>query len=439
MGLDKMRNVIILGAQWGDEGKGKIVDVFSERFDVVVRYQGGHNAGHTVFIGDQKFVLKLIPSGILRPGKQAVIGNGLVIDPAALLAEIDMLEAAGVKIAGNLFISNRAHVLLPAHRMMEKMSEGRPGRISIGTTSRGIGPCYEDKTARRGIRMAELLEPKTFRARFDALMEEKIAIAKALDIYEEFDATGVRQQYEAFTERIRSMVCDTAWLLHSAIRDGKAVLFEGAQGTMLDIDHGTYPFVTSSSASAGGACTGSGVPPTQIGAVVGVAKAYITRVGGGPFPTEVVDGAGDQIRQRGNEFGSVTGRPRRCGWFDIPLLRYSTAINGFDSLVVTKLDVLDEFDNVPVCVGYRIGKQEVSEIPASVAQLEKIEPVFECLPGWKSPTFGMTSYEALPAKARDYLTYLEKRMGVEIGCISTGPRRDQTIVKPGSRFEKLFS
>jgi adenylosuccinate synthase len=434
-----MQNVIILGSQWGDEGKGKIVDVFSERFDVVVRYQGGHNAGHTVFIGDQKFVLKLIPSGILRPGKQAVIGNGLVIDPAALLAEIDMLEAAGVKVSGTLFISNRAHVLLPAHRMMEKMSEGRPGRVSIGTTSRGIGPCYEDKIARRGIRIAELLEPETFRARFDALMEEKIAIAKALDIYNEFDGPRIREEYEAFADRIRSMVCDTAWLLHQAMRDGKSVLFEGAQGTMLDIDHGTYPFVTSSSASAGGACTGTGVPPTQIGAVIGVAKAYITRVGGGPFPTEVLDGAGDQIRQRGNEFGSVTGRPRRCGWFDVPLLRYSTAINGFDSLVVTKLDVLDDFDNVPVCVAYRIGKQEVSEIPAAVGQLEKIEPVYECLPGWKSPTFGMTSYEALPAKARDYLTYLEKRMGVEIGCISTGPRRDQTIVKPGSHFEKLFS
>jgi adenylosuccinate synthase len=432
-----MRNVIILGAQWGDEGKGKVVDLFSDRFDIVARYQGGHNAGHTVFIGDRKFVLKLIPTGILRPGKQAVIGNGLVVDPAALVAEMDMLKAAGVEVAGRLFLSNRAHVLLPAHRMMERMSEARPGRVSIGTTSRGIGPCYEDKMARRGIRLSDFLDRDSFRAKYDALMEEKVAIARALDIYEELDLAGIRAQYEAFADRIRPMVCDTAWLLNRAIREGKSVLFEGAQGTMLDIDHGTYPFVTSSSASAGGACTGTGIPPTSIGAVIGVSKAYITRVGGGPFPTEALDGAGDQIRQRGNEFGAVTGRPRRCGWFDVPLLRYTAAINGFDSLVVTKLDVLDEFDQVPVCVAYRRGKQELTEIPATVAELEKLEPVYECLPGWKAPTFGVCSHEQLPPKALDYLAFLENRMGLEIGCISTGPERNQTILKPGSRLEKL--
>jgi adenylosuccinate synthase len=432
-----MRNVIILGSQWGDEGKGKIVDVFSERFDIVARYQGGHNAGHTVFIGDRKFVLKLIPSGILRPGKQAVIGNGLVIDPAALLAEIDTLQAAGVAVAGSLFISNRAHVLLPAHRMMEKMSEARPGRVSIGTTSRGIGPCYEDKTARRGIRIADLLDRAAFRAQFDALMEEKIAIAKVLDIYEEADLARVRQEYEAFADRIRPMVCDTAVLLNRAIGEGKSVLFEGAQGTMLDIDHGTYPFVTSSSASAGGACTGTGVAPTRINGVIGVSKAYITRVGGGPFPTEALDGAGERIRQRGHEFGAVTGRPRRCGWFDVPLLRYTAAINGFDSLVVTKLDVLDEFDNIPVCVAYRSGKQEITEIPPTVAEIAKLEPVYECLPGWKVSTFGISSYEHLPPVAKDYLAFLESRTGVEVGCISTGPERSQTIVKPGSRFQEL--
>jgi adenylosuccinate synthase len=429
--------VIILGSQWGDEGKGKIVDVFSERFDIVARYQGGHNAGHTVFIGDRKFVLKLIPSGILRPGKQAVIGNGLVIDPAALLAEIDTLQAAGVAVAGSLFISNRAHVLLPAHRMMEKMSEARPGRVSIGTTSRGIGPCYEDKTARRGIRIADLLDRAAFRAQFDALMEEKIAIAKVLDIYEEADLARVRQEYEAFADRIRPMVCDTAVLLNRAIGEGKSVLFEGAQGTMLDIDHGTYPFVTSSSASAGGACTGTGVAPTRINGVIGVSKAYITRVGGGPFPTEALDGAGERIRQRGHEFGAVTGRPRRCGWFDVPLLRYTAAINGFDSLVVTKLDVLDEFDNIPVCVAYRSGKQEITDIPPTVAEIGKLEPVYECLPGWKVSTFGISSYEQLPPVAKDYLAFLESRTGVEVGCISTGPERSQTIVKPGSRFQEL--
>jgi adenylosuccinate synthase len=432
-----MANVIILGSQWGDEGKGKIVDLFSERFDIVVRYQGGHNAGHTVFIGDRKYVLKLIPSGILRPGKTAVIGNGLVIDPVALVAEIETLEAAGVAVAGRLLISNRAHVLFPAHRMMEKMSEGRAGRVSIGTTSRGIGPCYEDKTARRGIRMAEFIDPAAFRARYDPLMEEKAVIARALGIYEETDFARVREEYDALAARIRPMVCDTALFLARAMREGKRVLFEGAQGTMLDIDHGTYPFVTSSSASAGGACTGAGVPPTRISGVLGVSKAYITRVGGGPFPTEALEGAGEEIRRRGNEFGAVTGRPRRCGWFDAPLLRYTADINGFDSLVITKLDVLDEFETIPVCTGYRIGGRLLDAMPATVAEIEKVEPVYERLPGWRSSTFGMSSFDALPARAREYLAFLERIAGVEVGCISTGPERNQTIVRPGSRFAAL--
>ena len=433
-----MRNVIVLGSQWGDEGKGKMVDLFSERFDLVVRYQGGHNAGHTVFIGERKFILKLIPGGILRPDKQVVIGNGLVIDPAALLAEIDALEAAGVQVSKSLFISNRAHVLLPAHRMMEKMSEGRAGRVSIGTTSRGIGPCYEDKTARRGIRIADLLDRESFRAQYALLMEEKVTVAKALGIYEELELDRTCEEYERFAERIRPMVRDTALLLNQAIAAGKTMLFEGAQGTMLDIDHGTYPFVTSSNASAGGACTGTGVPPTRITGVIGVSKAYTTRVGAGPFPTESLDGAGDQIRKRGNEFGAVTGRPRRCGWFDVPLLRYSAAINGLDSLVITKLDVLDEFDNIPVCVGYRIGKQEVAEMPPTVKEIARVEPVYECLPGWKQSTFGMTTYDQLPLKAKEYLAFVEYRTGVEIGCVSTGPERNQTIVKPGSRFQALI-
>ena len=433
-----MRNIVILGAQWGDEGKGKIVDLFSEPFDIVARYQGGHNAGHTVRIGDRKFILKLVPSGILRPGKQAVIGNGLVVDPAALLSEIETLEGAGVAVAGRLWISNRAQVLLPCHRMMEKMSEGRPGKVSIGTTSRGIGPCYEDKTGRRGIRMADLLDAEIFRARYDALIEEKIVIAKALDIYQELDAAKVRDDYERFAARLRPMICDTARLLNGAIASGKSVMFEGAQGTMLDLDHGTYPFVTSSSASAGGACTGTGVPPTRIQAIVGVSKAYITRVGGGPFPTEALDAMGDQIRNRGSEFGSVTGRPRRCGWFDAPLARYTAMINGFDSMVVTKLDVLDELEKVPVCVAYRTGKNKVEEIPATIKGFEQIEPVYECLPGWQQSTAGMSTFDQLPQRARDYIRYLETQTGVEVGCVSTGPERNQTIVVPGSRFEQLF-
>ena len=433
-----MANVIILGSQWGDEGKGKIVDLFADRFDIVARYQGGHNAGHTVFIGEKKYVLKLIPSGILRPGKKAVIGNGLVLDPAALLHEIETLESAGVEVAGNLFISNRAHVLFPAHRMIEKMSEGREGR-SIGTTSRGIGPCYEDKTGRRGIRVADLLDTQFFRAQYDCIMDEKVAIAKTFGIYSDLDLAGIRDEYERFADRIRPMVCDTAVLLNDAIRDGKSVLFEGAQGTMLDIDHGTYPFVTSSSASAGGACTGTGVAPTRIHGVLGVSKAYITRVGGGPFPTEALDEIGERIRKRGGEFGAVTGRPRRCGWFDVPLLRYTATINGFDSLIVTKLDVLDEFEQIRVCTGYRLDGREICGMPATVAEIERVEPVYECLPGWKSSTFGIANYAELPSRAKDYLAFLEERTGVEVGCISTGPERNQTIVRAGSRFEKLIA
>ncbi len=434
-----MRNVIILGSQWGDEGKGKIVDLFSEHFDIVARYQGGNNAGHTIFIGEKKFVLKLIPSGILRPGKKAVIGNGLVIDPSALMSEIDALEASGIDVRANLFISNRAHVLFPAHRMMEKMSEGRPGRISIGTTSRGIGPCYEDKIGRRGVRIADLLDRDAFHAHYDSLMEEKAAIAKLFGITQDLDFAAIRDEYDAFAERIRPMVCDTALLLNRAIGEGQSVMFEGAQGSMLDIDHGTYPFVTSSSATAGGACTGTGVAPTRISGVIGVSKAYVTRVGGGPFPTEALDGAGEQIRARGNEFGAVTGRARRCGWFDAPLMRYTAAINGFDSLVVTKLDVLDEFEQIPVCVAYRMAGREVAEMPPTVAEVEKIEPVYERLPGWRSSTFGIDSFDDLPPKAKDYLAFLEQQTGVEVGCISTGPERNQTIVRQGSRLEKLLS
>jgi len=432
--VDKARNIIILGAQWGDEGKGKVVDLFSAGFDVVARYQGGHNAGHTVRIGDHKFVLKLIPSGILRPGKKAVIGNGLVIDPAALLNEIEMLEKAGLQVDGNLFISNRAQVLLPTHRLIEKLGDARPGRVSIGTTSRGIGPCYEDKIARRGIRIGDLMDREVFEPLFDTLVAEHSAAAHAAGLENKFDAVATRDQYERLAERIRPMVCDTARLLYDAMCAGQSVMFEGAQGTMLDIDHGTYPFVTSSSAAAGGAATGTGVPPNRIDNIIGVAKAYITRVGGGPFPTEALDSWGDQIRQRGNEFGSVTGRPRRCGWFDVPLMRYAAMINGFDSLVVTKLDVLDEMEKIPVCVAYR----GVEDMPATVKGMAALEPVYECLPGWRTSTFGISEYAELPKAARDYLDFLQEKSGVEVGCISTGPERNQTIVKPASKFARLF-
>ncbi len=432
-----MSNVIVLGAQWGDEGKGKVVDLFCERFDIVARYQGGHNAGHTVRIGDKQFILKLVPSGVLA-GKLGVIGNGVVIDPAALLEEIAGLEAAGIVVRDRLRVSDRAHVIFPFHRMLERMSEARPGRIAIGTTSRGIGPCYEDKVARRGIRVADLLDPDNFRHLYDELSEDKEVVREAFRIGERIDFTAFREQYERFAAGIRPMVCDTARFLNQAIASGKRVLFEGAQGTMLDIDHGTYPFVTSSSAAAGGACTGTGVPPTRIGGIVGVSKAYITRVGGGPFPTEAHGEAGENLRKVGREFGAVTGRPRRCGWFDAPLLRYTAMINGFDTLVITKLDVLDQFDEIPVCVRYRLAGRETDVLPATHHDLTAVEPVYEKLPGWHRPTAGLTRHEDLPAQARGYLKFLEQQTGVEVGCISTGPERSQTILAPGSKLEKLL-
>jgi len=433
-----MSNLIVLGAQWGDEGKGKVVDLFAEKFDIVARYQGGHNAGHTVFVGPKKFVLKLIPSGILRAGVEAVIGNGVVVDLAALIDEINGLEAVGIDVCKHLAISNRAHVIFPFHRIVEKMSEGRPDRIAIGTTSRGIGPCYEDKIGRRGIRIADLYEPEAFQALYSTLAEDKQLLAQTFGIQETIDYAKIRDEYRAYAERIRPMVRDTSRFLNESIRAGKRVLFEGAQGTMLDIDHGTYPFVTSSSATAGGACTGAGVPPTAIQGVIGVSKAYITRVGAGPFPTEEKGEWGEIIRKAGNEFGAVTGRPRRCGWFDVPLLRYTAMLNGFDSLVITKLDVLDEMDEIPVCVRYRVGGKDLSEMPVTLGETEAIEPVYEKLPGWKKPTRGLSREQDLPAKAKDYLRFLEASTGVEVGCISTGPERDETIFVQGSRLEALL-
>jgi len=433
-----MNNVIVLGAQWGDEGKGKVVDLLAERFDIVARYQGGHNAGHTVFIGEKKFILKLIPSGILRPGVTAVIGNGVVVDLAALAEEMAMLEAAGIDVQSQLRISNRAHVIFPFHRLVEKMSEARENRIPLGTTARGIGPCYEDKIGRRGIRIADLYDPASFHELYDTLAEDKNTLAETFHLEGPIDYTAIRCQTELLAAQIRPLVCDTSALLRDAMAAGKRVLFEGAQGTMLDIDHGTYPFVTSSSAAAGGACTGLGVPPTRIQGVIGVSKAYITRVGTGPFPSESKDAAGDLLRREGNEYGSVTGRPRRCGWFDAPLLRYTALVNGFDSLFITKLDVLDQLAKIPVCVGYWLDGKEVEDMPATYRQLEGVEPLYEKLPGWQTSTRGVTRYEDLPEKARAYLKFLEERAGVEIGAISTGPERTETIIRAGSKLGKLI-
>jgi len=419
-----------LGAQWGDEGKGKIVDVLSERFTAVARYAGGHNAGHTVIIGDQRFVLQLIPCGVLRPGCRGVIGNGVVLDPIAFLNEVAKLRKLGVAVDERLSVSNRAQVILPYHRMIELAAESAPGRKKIGTTSRGIGPAYEDKMARSGLRIVDLMRPDLLKTHIDAACAEKNAIAHALFGTDPLDPAKMYDEYAAAAEQIRPFVADTGRLLNKILAEGGSVMFEGAQGTMLDIDHGTYPFVTSSSATAGGASTGTGVGPTAIGTVISVTKAYVTRVGEGPFPTEIHDAAGDHLRARGNEYGAVTGRPRRCGWLDIPLLRYSNQVNSAEWLVVTKLDVLDELAEIPICVGYEIGGRVTDEVPADVLGLEQIKPVYTKLKGWQCSTEGITEFDKLPQAAREYLRFQERESGAKIGMVSTGPDRGQTMRLP---------
>ncbi|HXR96441.1 MAG TPA: adenylosuccinate synthase [Terriglobales bacterium] len=419
--------VIVVGAQWGDEGKGKVVDLLASHFQWIARYQGGHNAGHTVVIGDHRFVLQLIPCGILRPSARAVIGNGVVIDPLALTKEVATLENAGVSVAGRLFVSARAHVILPYHRLIETAAENAPGRVKIGTTSRGIGPAYEDKMGRRGLRVQDLYDSPALRSHIQNAVAEKNAIARALyqsepNAAREFNADAIYADYLALGEKIRPYVTDTSLLLNQAAARGEAILLEGAQGALLDIDHGTYPFVTSSSTTAGGACTGTGLAPTRIRAAIGVSKAYCTRVGGGPFPTEIEGPLADALRQRGNEFGSVTGRPRRVGWFDVPLIRYAAMLNGLDSLILTKLDVLDELPTIPVCVDLH---------PDGT-------PVYQERPGWLSSTAGITDYNQLPPRARDYLEFLAEKIELDIGMISTGPERDQTIVVAASRLQKIL-
>lgn len=425
--MKKGKSAVIVGAQWGDEGKGKIVDVLSENFPVVARYAGGHNAGHTVIIKGKKFILQLVPCGVLRSGCRSVIGNGVVLDPMAFLKEVGALREAGVQVDGNLFISNRAHVILPYHRMIELASENAPGRVKIGTTSRGIGPAYEDKMGRRGLRVADLLDLKLLKTHIENACREKNMIAHALFNSEPLDPDKMYEEYAAASAKIAPFVRDTAALLNKALNDGESIMFEGAQGTMLDIDHGTYPFVTSSSATSGGAVIGSGVAPTAIDTVIGVTKAYCTRVGGGPFHTEALDQFGEMLRARGNEFGAVTGRPRRCGWIDLPLLRYAGMINGISWLVVTKLDVLDELDEIPVCVRYKIDGKETDEIPAQDSGYGKIECVYRKMPGWKTSTQGITELDKLPKAAREYLAFLEKETGARIGMVSTGPGREQTM------------
>jgi len=419
-----------VGAQWGDEGKGKIVDVLSENFSVVARYAGGHNAGHTVIINGKKFVLQLVPCGVLRPDCRSVIGNGVVLDPLAFLKEVGALREAGVKVDGHLFVSNRAHVILPYHRMIELAAENAPGRVKIGTTSRGIGPAYEDKMGRRGLRVADLLDLKLLKTHIENAVREKNMIAHALFNSEPLDADKMYTEYAQAAEKIAPFVCDASLLLNQALAQGESVLFEGAQGTMLDIDHGTYPFVTSSSATSGGAVIGTGVPPNSIDSVIGITKAYCTRVGEGPFPTEEKGELGESIRKRGNEYGAVTGRPRRTGWLDLPLLRYSGMINGTNWLVVTKLDVLDELSEIPVSVSFKIDGKKTVELPAQASGYEKIECIYEKMPGWKTSTEGIVEYDKLPKAAREYLAFVEQQAGAKVGMISTGPDRGHTILRP---------
>ena len=428
-------NIAVLGAQWGDEGKGKIVDMLTPHFSTVARYQGGHNAGHTVYVHGTKFVLHLIPSGILHPGVTCVIGNGVVVDPQALFKEIDELARMGIAVDGRLLVSEKAHVILPYHRELDVLSEARRGERKIGTTSRGIGPAYEDKIGRRGIRICDLLGD---RAALQQEVRENVSARNRIIKDSTLDWKPVFEQLIVHGERMRPFAADVSLCLAQTMQEGKAVMFEGAQATLLDIDHGTYPFVTSSNASVGGVCTGLGVPPRAIGGVLGVAKAYTTRVGEGPLPTELSGELAERLRESGQEYGASTGRPRRCGWFDAVVVRYSARINGLDALALTKLDVLDGLPEVRLCTGYRTPHGTLSEFPADLRALAATEPIYDTLPGWSTPTKGATRAEQLPPEARRYIERLEEVSGVPCAIISTGSDRGETIVRPGSIVESWF-
>jgi adenylosuccinate synthase len=429
-----MKNVVVIGAQWGDEGKGKVVDILAPYFDIVARYNGGHNAGHTVRTGDRKFVLHLIPSGILHSECTCVIGNGTVIDPAALKHEMDQLEEMGVSCDGRLIISERAHMILPYHTALEAVRERSLGANCVGTTMRGIGPAYEDKAARRGVRAGDLLYSELFREK---------ALRNAESANRELNAAGADPLPESaidsyITEalELRPFIRDSAEYINSAVSNGKSLLLEGAQATMLDIDHGTYPFVTSSNATAGGAATGTGLAPQLITGTLGLAKAYTTRVGAGPFPTELLNDTGAYLQKRGNEFGASTGRPRRTGWFDAVVVRYSNMINRFDALALPKLDVLDEVEDLRICKAYKVGERIIEQMPYSADLLGDCEPIYEDLPGWKASTSGITSYDYLPKNAKNYVKRIEELVGAPIALISTGPEREETIVREGSAVSK---
>ncbi len=421
-----MSVTVLVGSQWGDEGKGKVVDILSARYKIVARYQGGANAGHTIKIGNEQIVLHLIPSGILRPDVTCVIGNGVVVDPNALLNEIEFLESIGIDIRGRLLISHNAHLIMPYHKLIDSLNE--QGKDKIGTTGKGIGPCYYDKYARKGIRIQDLLNKDELVRKIRANLDEKNILLKKVYERETLDVDKIIDEYLEFDERIDPYIKDTATFLNKAIDGGQSVLFEGAQGALLDIDFGTYPFVTSSNPTAGGASTGTGVPPTKIGSVFGIVKAYITRVGNGPFPTELFNEEGKKLQEVGAEFGATTGRPRRCGWFDAFLTSYSVMINGIKDAAITKLDVLSDFDEIKVCVGYELNGKQLKTFPNDISTLENVVPIYETLSGWKKDISGITDYDDLPVETKEYLKFIETHTGVNFKIISVGAKRSQTII-----------
>jgi adenylosuccinate synthase len=419
---------IIVGAQWGDEGKGKIVDMLSDGADIVARYQGGANAGHTVCIGDKQYVLHLIPSGMFHENITCVIGNGVVIDPVALMGEIGQLQKAGVSIRGRLLVSHNAHLIMPYHKLLDTIRERTSEKI--GTTGRGIGPAYIDKAMRTGIRIVDLLDRDELARKLTVNIGEKNQILTKIYGESKLDIDSIIAEYQDFDKKIDEYITDTSAYLNGALTQGKRIIAEGAQGALLDIDHGTYPYVTSSNPTSGGACTGLGIPPTAINDIVGVVKAYSTRVGNGPFPTELTDATGERLRSLGHEFGATTGRPRRCGWFDAVALKYSAVVNGITRIAVTKLDVLDEFDEINVCVAYEVSGKRLRTFPTDAKTLEKVHPVYETLPGWRSNIGAATKPGDLPAKARAYVETLGRITGTKVWLVSVGPRRDQTIILP---------
>jgi len=422
-----MSAVVVIGTQWGDEGKGKIVDYLAEQADVVARYQGGNNAGHTVVVDGIEFKLHLLPSGILYKGKTCVVGNGVVVDPAVMIKEMNEMEKKGIDTSG-LRVSNRAHVIMPYHRLLDEVEEISRADQKIGTTKRGIGPCYMDKNARSGIRMVDLLDEEEFCAKLKRNLEAKNHLLQAVYGTNGFDFESMKAEYLAYADLLRPYVVDTSAVLNEAMKAGQKILFEGAQATQLDLDHGTYPYVTSSHPIAGGACIGTGVGPTKISKVIGVVKAYTTRVGEGPFPTELLDATGDLIREEGHEYGTTTGRPRRCGWLDACVVRYAGYVSGIEYMAITRLDILDKLPTLKLCVAYKYKGEIINEFPASLKVLDQVEPVYEELPGWQEPTSHIRSYEELPLNARRYLERLSAVADIAIGIVSVGPGREQTII-----------